>query len=73
MSDPGAALRVDTHSLISAEVGLRWKSEIASHDEVFHFPALNVWRDLDLLPRPLQQGILGQVTGHRASQSPAVR
>lgn len=56
--------QVGTHSLVAARFALRWRSAQGRHEEVYHFPKLNVWRDLDLLPAALQQEILGRPQGY---------
>jgi len=67
MNDLTEAMHVDSHSIVATAFTLRWNSALAHHTEVYHVPRLNVWRDLDLLPRPLQQEILGQASGHSAA------
>ena len=69
MNDLTEAVHVDFHSIVDAAFTLRWDSPLAHHTEVFHFPKLNVWRDLDLLPPPIQQEILGHAPGDSGTQS----
>ena len=67
MNDKSRPRTVSSRDLVSAAFSLRWSSETAEHEDVFHFPKLNVWRDLDLLPQTVQQEILGQPAGHTGS------
>jgi hypothetical protein len=62
---------IDLKSLAILHVSLRWKSSFASHVEMFYVP-LNVWRELELLPNFLGQGLFGQRAGSvlKASFSP---
>jgi FKBP-type peptidyl-prolyl cis-trans isomerase 2 len=62
---------IDSESLVILHVSLRWKSSFASHVEMFYVP-LNVWRELELLPNSLGQGLFGQRAGSvlKASFSP---
>jgi len=55
---------VGTHDLIELRLTLDWESEQGKHREVRHFGSYNVWRDLDLLPTPLQREILERPVGH---------
>ena len=62
---------IDLKSLAILHVSLRWKSIFASHVETFYVP-LNVWREQELLPNFLGQGLFGQRAGSvlKASFSP---
>jgi hypothetical protein len=62
---------IDSKSLAILHVSLQWKSDFASHIEMFYVP-LNVWRELDLFPHSLAQELSGQRAGSvlKASFSP---
>jgi len=62
---------IGSKSLAILHVSLRWKSDFASHIEMFYVP-LNVWRELDLFPHSLAQALPGQRAGFvlKASFSP---
>lgn len=62
---------INSKSLAILHVSLRWQSDLASHVETFYVP-LNVWRELELLPNSLGQGLFGQRAGSvlKASFSP---
>jgi SAM-dependent methyltransferase len=64
MNDLGQTPLVSSRSLLAATLAMTWSSDAANHREVLHVPKLNVWRDLDLLPRPLQGEIVGRAVGH---------
>lgn len=53
---------IDSKSLAILHVSLNWKSDIASHVEMFYVP-LNVWRELNLFPHSLAQALPGQRAG----------
>ena len=59
--------RVDRKSLIHLALSLKWEGAEGRHCELRHFPRFNVWRDLDLLPWPVQHAVLDQVPGHHAA------
>ncbi|MEO5343625.1 MAG: methyltransferase domain-containing protein [Gammaproteobacteria bacterium SHHR-1] len=63
MSEP----RLTQHSLAHLAFRADWRSEQGRHSEIWHVPKFNVWRDLDLLPPELQQGLREQPQGSRAS------
>lgn len=69
MNELTEAMHVDSHSIVAAAFTLRWNSALAKHTEVYHSPRLNVWRDLDLLPAPIQQEILRHTGGHSGAHS----
>ena len=64
MNEITEAKQVSSHSIIEAAFTLQWESHLASHTERYHFHKLNVWRDLDLLPREIQSQVLGRPRGH---------
>lgn len=64
MNDITEAKHVSAHSIIEAAFALHWESPLARHTERYHFPKLNVWRDLDLLPQEIQRQVLGRPQGH---------
>jgi SAM-dependent methyltransferase len=64
MNDITEAERVSVHSTIEAAFELRWESPLSRHTERYHFPKLNVWRDLELLPQEIQSQVLGRPRGH---------
>jgi SAM-dependent methyltransferase/FKBP-type peptidyl-prolyl cis-trans isomerase 2 len=54
--------KIDARSLAVLHATLQWADEEAHHAEKFYVP-LNVWRELDLLPRDLAQALPGQQAG----------
>ncbi len=69
MNDITEAKQVSAHSIIEAAFELHWESALARHTERYHFPKLNVWRDLDLLPQEIQTQVLGRPQGHSGRHS----
>jgi len=59
--------KVGTHDLIDLQLSLDWESSCGHHRELRHFPGFNVWTDLGLLPRHLQQSILNEPPGYRGA------
>jgi hypothetical protein len=53
---------IESKSLAILHASLNWQSDFASHKETLYIP-LNVWRELELLPNPLAQALLGQRAG----------
>jgi hypothetical protein len=53
---------IESKSLAILHASLNWQSDFASHEETLYIP-LNVWRELELLPNPLAQALLGQRAG----------
>ena len=53
---------IESKSLAILHASLKWQSDFASHEETIYIP-LNVWRELELLPNPLAQALLGQRAG----------
>ena len=53
---------IDSKSLATLHVSLNWQSDFASHVETFYVP-LNVWRELEILPKSLAQALAGQRAG----------
>lgn len=58
------AEQVSAHSIIEAAFEFHWESPLARHTERYHFPKLNGWSGLDLLPQEIQRQILGRPRGH---------
>lgn len=50
---------IDTHT-VQAVVTLYRECPLSRHTDIYHFPRLNVSRDLDLLPMEIQREILDQ-------------
>ncbi len=55
------------NSLAHIVFAAHWNSGDASHTDIKNVEKFNVWRDLELLPHPLQQALLESQVGHRAS------
>ena len=53
---------IDSKSLATLYVSLNRQSDFASHVETFYVP-LNVWRELEILPKSLAQALAGQRAG----------
>jgi len=59
-------LQVHSHSIVHAKFKVDWTDSIGHHTAIHHFERFNVWRDIDLLPEPIANGIIGQSIGHGA-------
>lgn len=57
--------RTGPQAMAAVRLELHWHSEAARHTDALFAPRLNLWRDL--LPPELEQQIMGQRVGHRAS------
>jgi SAM-dependent methyltransferase len=57
---------LDQHSLAHLAFSADWQSEQGQHRDIWHVERFNSWRDMDLLPQELQQGLLGQPVGASA-------
>lgn len=63
MNTPLVTARSLVHLLLRAQ----WQEGDSHHTAIHHFDKFNVWRDIDLLPLPLQREVLNQPLGHQAS------
>ncbi len=59
--------RLTQHSLAHLAFSADWRSAQGQHREIWHVEKFNAWRDMDLLPPALQQGLSDQPAGTRAS------
>lgn len=61
------SITVNSHSLITLRLSVSWESELAHHQDIHWFPQFNVWRDIDLLPPPINRQLIGMAAGGEAS------
>ncbi len=58
--------KLNAGSIADIILTFKWESPIGSHKENY-FGKLNVWRDLDLFPKRLQEDLLGSECGRHLS------
>jgi SAM-dependent methyltransferase/FKBP-type peptidyl-prolyl cis-trans isomerase 2 len=57
--------RTSPHAMAALRLDLHWACEAARHTDTLLAAKINLWRDI--LPPELEQEIMGQTVGHRAS------
>ena len=55
---------IDERSLAHVVFTLHWQSSDAQHTDVYHLEKFNTWRDMELLPRSIQNALMGNPVGH---------
>ncbi len=61
--------RITSNSLAHLKFTARWQDDTELHTAMQHWQKFNVWRDIDLLPEPLLDDILGKPVGEGAWHS----
>lgn len=62
-------LQVHHHSIVHVKFTADWTDSYGHHSAIHHFERFNVWRDIDLLPESIANGIIGQPVGHAVEHS----
>ncbi|MCW8964274.1 MAG: methyltransferase domain-containing protein [Gammaproteobacteria bacterium] len=61
------SLQVHSHSIVHAKFKAEWSDLTGDHTAIHHFERFNIWRDIDLLPEPIANGIMGQPVGQQTA------